>query len=54
MAAPFFMASLRSASEDWREEFIASKAADEGKAPKEVVSGACTGGEGDCLAREMQ
>lgn len=31
MAAPFFTASLRSASEDCREDWIASKAAEEGK-----------------------
>lgn len=36
MALPFFMASLRSLSEDWREEFIASKAAEEGKEAGEV------------------
>lgn len=40
MALPFFMASLRSASEDWREVFIASKAAEEGK---EAVGGYVSG-----------
>lgn len=38
MAPPFFMASLRSASEDCREEFMASKAAEEGKDSGKGVS----------------